>query len=229
MHAGTSVYVDTACMSMHLRTMALLLCCRRTLTGSVCLLHRTMENWIRMKYERKSFVPKGYPEPWQAVEEGEDWSGLTSHIGEAVSAVLHAGKEKEPPPPPRRSSLAGLACPVSTLVLGHSRGVSSARCQRSACTRRAVFKGLCEPGADRYAPGAAVFRETIAESYWVSVLMYVTLRVVSVPPSFCSVLCSLFAGEDPRVRCFPSANGAETKTTSSETSAGAEHKRSKTS
>ncbi|PHJ26021.1 gtpase activating protein for arf protein, partial [Cystoisospora suis] len=31
-----------------------------------------MENWIRMKYERKSFVPKGLPEPWQAVEEGED-------------------------------------------------------------------------------------------------------------------------------------------------------------
>ncbi|PFH33906.1 GTPase activating protein for Arf protein [Besnoitia besnoiti] len=32
----------------------------------------TMENWIRMKYERKSFVPKGYPEPWQAVESGAD-------------------------------------------------------------------------------------------------------------------------------------------------------------
>ncbi|EPT26293.1 GTPase activating protein for Arf protein [Toxoplasma gondii ME49] len=31
-----------------------------------------VENWIRMKYERKSFAPKGFPEPWQAVESGAD-------------------------------------------------------------------------------------------------------------------------------------------------------------
>ncbi|KEP62794.1 UNVERIFIED_CONTAM: GTPase activating protein for Arf protein [Hammondia hammondi] len=31
-----------------------------------------VENWIRMKYERKLFAPKGFPEPWQAVESGAD-------------------------------------------------------------------------------------------------------------------------------------------------------------
>lgn len=32
----------------------------------------TIENWIRTKYERKSYAPKGVPEPWALVAEGKD-------------------------------------------------------------------------------------------------------------------------------------------------------------
>lgn len=32
----------------------------------------TIENWIRTKYERKNYAPKGVPEPWTLVAEGKD-------------------------------------------------------------------------------------------------------------------------------------------------------------
>nr|CEL69660.1 TPA: GTPase activating protein for Arf protein [Neospora caninum Liverpool] len=60
-----------------------------------------MENWIRMKYERKSFVPKGFPEPWQAVEAGADPrvqcfpSTEEGHVSEASACEAKKTKSKK--------------------------------------------------------------------------------------------------------------------------------------
>ncbi|KAL8450461.1 hypothetical protein Emed_002549 [Eimeria media] len=63
----------------------------------------TIENWIRTKYERKNYAPKGIPEPWMLVAEGKDPRSVLAAASEEKvepeSRKTQASEAKKPTAP----------------------------------------------------------------------------------------------------------------------------------